>query len=39
MFERSSNWEENVCTKDILPLTVKDSTQELLKQFDHISKS
>lgn len=39
MFERSSNWEENICTKDILPLTVKDSTQELLKQFDHISRS
>lgn len=39
MFERSSNWEENVCTKDILPLTVKDSTQELIQLFDRISRA
>ena len=37
-FERNSNWEENVCTKNILPLTVKDSTQELIQLFDKISR-
>lgn len=38
LFERSSNWEENVITKNMLPLVIKDSTQELISIFDKISR-
>ncbi len=38
-FERSSSWDENVCSKFMLEKYGKDSTQDLLSLFDEIYRS
>lgn len=38
-FERSSSWDENVCSKFMLEKYGKDSTQQLISLFDEIYKT